>query len=119
MTGVIAACDAVFDDGLFRIARIAPPPDGLVLTGEADETECQALVKALAQLPSRSGLGRPAEVHLEVSGLELCSAAALHVMIAPAAAGDRLVVLHHPMAGLLAMIRVAGWCELPGVVVAG
>ena len=116
MTGAITARDVLFDDGVFKIARIAPPPDGLVLTGEADEAGYHALVQALAGLPSRNGAAPP-EVHLELSGLEFCDAAALRAMIAPARDGSRRVVLHHPAAGLRALIRIAGWCELPGLTV--
>ena len=116
MTGILTACDVVFDDGVLRIARIAPPPDGLVLTGEADEAEHLVLMAALAELPSRNGAGPP-EVHLELSGLEFCDAAALHAMIAPARDGSRRVVLYHPNPGLRALIRIAGWCELPGLTV--
>jgi hypothetical protein len=116
VTGFIAARTAVFDDGMLRIARMEPPCDGLVLTGEADETEYKVLADALAALPGHDGAGPP-EVHLELSGLKFCDAAALHAMIAPAANGTRRVVLHRPSAGIRAMIRIAGWCELPGLAV--
>ena len=114
MTGVISASfDAVFDDGVLRIARIEPPPPGLVLSGEADEAGYEPLVAALAQLPG--GDGSPAEVHLDLSGLVFCDAAALHAMIAPAEDGGRTVVLHDPAAPLRALIRIAGWDDLPGL----
>jgi hypothetical protein len=116
VTGIITARDVVFDDGLLRIARIAPPPEGLVLTGAADKTQYQVLAGALAGLPGRNGTGPP-ELHLELSGLEFCDAAALHAMIAPVMDGTRRVVLHRPAAGLRALIRIAGWCELPGLTV--
>ena len=115
MTGAIVASSVVmYDDGVFRIARIEPPPPGLVLAGEADETGYRALVAALAQLRGGNG-GEPLTVHLELSGLEFCDAAALHAMIAPAEEGGRRVVLHRPAATLQALIRIAGWDELPGV----
>lgn len=116
MTGVIAAGAVVFDDGVLRIARIEPPLDGLVLAGEADEDGYRPLVQALAQLPGRNGRS-PAETHLELSGLEFCDAAALHAMIALAADGGRRVVLHRPGPALQALIRIAGWDELPGLTV--
>jgi hypothetical protein len=53
-------------------------------------------------------------MHLELSGLEFCDAAALHAMIAPAGDGRR-VVLHRPAAALQALIHIAGWDEIPGV----
>lgn len=115
MTGATDARDVVFDDGVLRIARIAPPRHGLVLTGVADEPRYQQLVEALVLLPSGNGSGPP-EVHLELSGLEFCGAAALHAMIA-LADGSRYVVLHRPTAGLRALIRIAGWYELPGLTV--
>ena len=113
MAGVIAAGQVVFDDGVLRIARIEPPPEGLVLTGEADEDGYRPLVEALERLAGRDGSG-PAEVHLELSGLQFCDAAALHAMIVPAGDGRR-VVLHRPAETLRALIRIVGWDELPGL----
>jgi ABC-type transporter Mla MlaB component len=114
LTGtVFAGSDVVFDDGVLRIARIEPPRIGLVLTGEADESGYRPLVEALARLPRHNGSGQ-AEVHLELSGLEFCDAAALHAMIA-LAEGGRRIVLHQPPAPLRALIRIAGWDELPGL----
>ena len=83
MTGIIVAGGVIFDDGVLRIARIEAPPEGLVLSGEADEDGYQPLAQALAQLTDGNGSG-PSEVHLELSSLEFCDAAALHAMIAPA-----------------------------------
>lgn len=118
MTGIIAAGGVVFDDGVLRIVRMRPPPEGLVLTGEADETGYRSLAEALARLVGRDGRG-PAEVQLDLSGLEFCDAAALHAMIAPASDGGRRVVLHRPAPALRALIRIAGWDELPGLMVVG
>jgi anti-anti-sigma regulatory factor len=116
VTGIVAAGDFVFDDGVLRIARMKPPPDGLVLAGEADESGYQPLVEALARLAGCDGAG-PAEIHLELSGLEFCDAAALRAMIAPAEDGGRRVVLHGPAPALRALIRIVGWDELPGLTV--
>jgi ABC-type transporter Mla MlaB component len=101
----------VYDDGTLRISRIRPPSYGLVLEGEADETGYEPLVAALAQLGAGNGAGR-IEVHLDLSGLRYCDAAALHAMIAAAEDGSRNVVLYHPAAQLRALIRIAGWDEL-------
>ena len=117
MTGIIAAGAAVFDDGMLRIARTEPPPDGLVLTGEADEAGYRPLVEALSRLVGRDGSG-PAEVHLDLSGLEFCDAAALHAMIVLARDGDRRIVLHRPAAALRALIHIVGWDQLAGLTVA-
>jgi ABC-type transporter Mla MlaB component len=114
VTRAIAARDVVFDDGGLWIARIEPPPDGLMLAGEADETGYQPLLEALDRVSGRSGNG-PGEMHLELSGLEFCDAAALHAMIAPAEDGGQRVVLHRPAAALQTLIRIAGWDELPGI----
>jgi ABC-type transporter Mla MlaB component len=114
VTGAIAARDVVFDDGVLWIARINPPPEGLMLAGEADEDGYRPLVEALDRVPG-SGSSRSADMHLELSGLEFCDAAALHAMIAPAEDGGRRVVLHWPAAALRALIRIAGWDELPGL----
>lgn len=114
MTGVIGAGDVVFDDAVLRIARMAAPLEGLVLSGEADEDGYRPLVQALAQLGGGNG-SRPSEVHLDLSGLGFCDAAALHAMIAAAVDGDRRVVLHHPGPELRALIRIAGWGEFPGL----
>jgi ABC-type transporter Mla MlaB component len=111
---VPASGDVIYDDGILRISRIHPPRAGLVLAGEADESGYKPLVTALAQLASSDGSG-PAEVHLDLSGLEFCDAAALHAMIAPAEERHRQIVLHHPPAPLQALIRIAGWDELPGL----
>lgn len=102
--------DIVYDDGVLRIARAQPPPQGLVLAGEADETGYQPLVAALAQLTNGGGA---AEVHIDLSGLRFCDAAALHAMIAAAENGSHSIILHHPPAQLQALIRIAGWDELP------
>ena len=117
MAGVIAAGDVVFDDGVLRIVAWTEPPSvGLVLSGEADESGYQPLVKALARLAGPDGSG-PAEIHLDLSGLQFCDAAALHAMIAPAGEGGRRVVLHRPAPALQALIRITGWEELPGLAV--
>lgn len=114
MTGLAADFGgAVYDDGVLRITRIEAPP-GLVLAGEADDGGQKALVAALAQLYGRDGAG-PAEVHLDLSGLQFCDAAALHAMIAPAEDGTRRVVLHGPAPPLQALIRIAGWDAWPGL----
>ena len=117
MVGVFAASSGVvYDDGVLRIARIEPPLLGLLLTGEADETGYQPLVAALAQFADSRG--NPAEVvHLDLSGLQFCDAAALHAMIELTAGGSRPVVLHNPSAALRALIRITGWDELPGLTV--
>lgn len=113
MAGAIAASnEVVYDDGTLRISRMQPPPCGLVLAGEADETGYRALVTALAQFPPDYGNDR-IEVHVDLSGLRFCDAAALHAMIAAAEDGSRDVVLHHPAPQLRALIRIAGWDELP------
>lgn len=115
MTGGIAASrDVVYDDGVLRIRRVQPPLHGLVLTGEADEAGYQPLVSALAQLTGGNGSSAD-EVHIHLSGLRFCDAAALHAMIAPAADGSRRVVLHQPPSGLRTLIRIAGWDALPGL----
>jgi ABC-type transporter Mla MlaB component len=117
LTGAIAASsEVVYDDGTLRISRMQPPPLGLVLAGEADEAGYQPLVAALAGLPAVNGDDR-IEVHVDLSGLRYCDAAALHAMIAAAEDGSRRVVLHHPAAPLRALIRIAGWQELPGLTV--
>ena len=110
-----ASSDVVYDDGVLWIIRIEPPPPTLLLTGEADETGYQPLVAALAQLPGSHG--SPAEVHLDLSGLQFCDAAALHAMIELAADGSRVVVMHSPSAPLQALMRITGWDELPGLTV--
>ena len=115
MTGVIAtSSDVVYDDGILRITRIQPPADSLALAGEADETGYQPLVAALSQLPRGNDSGL-AEVHLDLSRLVFCDAAALHAMIAAVADGSRRVVLHQPAAPLRALLRITGWDELPGL----
>jgi len=71
---------------------------------------------ALAQFADSRG--SPAEVvHLDLSGLQFCDAAALHAMIELTAGGSRPVVLHNPSAALRALIRITGWDELPGLTV--
>jgi len=115
LTGdIVASSDVVYDDGVLRIARTRPPLNGLVLAGEADEAGYQPLVWALAQLTGGNGSG-PDEIHLGLSGLLFCDAAALRAMIAPAADGGRRVVLHQPASGLRALIRIVGWDALPGL----
>lgn len=114
MTGVFVQRADVFDDGVLRITQMEPPPCGLVLAGEADECGYKPLVDALMRL---LGDGPP-EVHLDLSGLEFCDAAALHAMIAPAVNGRR-VVLHRPAPALQALVRIAGWDELPGLRMTG
>jgi ABC-type transporter Mla MlaB component len=115
LAGVFAASGVVYDDGVLRIARIEPPPLGLLLTGEADETGYQPLVAALAQLAG--GHGSPAEVHLDLSGLVFCDVACLHAMIELTGDGSRVLVLHNPPAPLQALIRITGWDEVPGLTV--
>ena len=56
-------------------------------------------------------------MHLDLSGLQFCDAAALHAMIALAMNGGPRVVLHRPAAALQALIRIADWDELPGLTV--
>lgn len=113
MTRAIPASgEVIYDDGLLRICRIQPPRIGLVLTGEADETRYEPLVAALAQVIGSDGTGA-ANVHMDLSSLEFCDAAALHAMIAPAEDGGRPIVLHRPPAPLRALIRIAGWDQLP------
>lgn len=116
MTRIVPAGDVVFDDGVLRIARLKPPPEGLLLAGEADENGHKPLVDALARLSGSNGSG-PAEFHLELSALEFCDAAALHAMIALAEDGGRRVVLHSPAPALHALIRIVGWDEIPGLTV--
>lgn len=112
MTGAIAGSgEIVYDDGVLRIARVKAP-HGLVLAGEADEAGYQPLVAALAQLTNGGGAS---EVHIDLSALRFCDAAALHAMIAAAENGSHSVVLHHPPANLQALIRIAGWDELPNL----
>lgn len=114
MTGLAAASGGInYDDGVLRIAHLEEPP-GLVLAGEADEGGYHALVAALAQFHGRIG-ECPSEVRLDLSALEFCDAAALHAMIAPAEDGNRRVVLYRPARPLQALIRIAGWDELPGL----
>lgn len=112
MAGVIGAASDVFDDGVLRITLMEPPPYGLVLAGEADESGYNPLVAALMRLLG-DGTGPP-EVHLDLSGLEFCDAAALHAMVAPAGNGRR-VVLYRPAPALQALVRIVGWDELPGL----
>jgi ABC-type transporter Mla MlaB component len=116
LVGVVAASGGVvYDDGVLRIARMEPPPLGLLLTGEADEDGYGPLVAALTQLPGT--YESPAEVHLDLSGLQFCDAAALHAMIELTANGSRVVVLHNPSATLRSLIRITGWDGLPGLTV--
>lgn len=120
MTGVFVQRPDVFDDGVLRITQMEPPPYGLVLAGEADECGYKPLVDALMRLLGDGGGdgAGPPEVHLDLSGLEFCDAAALHAMIAPAVNGRR-VVLHRPAPALQALVRIAGWDELPGLRMTG
>jgi anti-anti-sigma regulatory factor len=106
-----------YDDGVLAISDTDSPP-GLILSGEIDEVEYPALVRALERFTDST------EVHLDLSGLHYCDVSCLRAMVLLASpdSGDqvgRQVVLHKVPTYLATTLRILGWDRIPGLSVCG
>jgi len=105
----------VYDDGVLRMTLAGSPPV-LVIDGEIDEDTYPALVQKLGELMG------PAEIHLNLAGVQYCDLAGLRAMVLLAGASPggrgRRVVLHEVPPHLQAVLGIVGWDSTPGLVLA-
>jgi anti-anti-sigma regulatory factor len=103
-------------DGSDRLViRQTATPPGLALSGEVDASNVQLLERALAVAARAS----EQDLHLDLSGLEFCDLGGMRAIVRAAetlGTGRRLVV-HALPAVLNDALRLAGWAELPQLVV--
>ena len=105
----------VYDDGVLRMTLVGSPPV-LVISGEIDEDTYPALVQKLGELMG------PADIHLNLAGVQYCDLAGLRAMVLLTGASHggraRRVVLHEVPAHLQAVLGIVGWDSTPGLVLA-
>jgi anti-anti-sigma factor len=105
---------AVYDDGVLRMTATSSPP-GLAIAGEIDESTYPALVGKLKELAG------PADIHLNLAGVEYCDLAGLRAIIrlADASLGShgRRVVLHEVPQHLRTVLGIVGWDSTPGLAI--
>ena len=105
---------SVYDDGVLRMTSTGSPPV-LVIEGEIDEDTYPALVRKLGELTG------PAEIHLNLAGVQYCDLAGLRAMILLTGAGHgrrvRRVILHEVPPHLRAVLNIVGWDATPGLVI--
>jgi ABC-type transporter Mla MlaB component len=95
-------------DGAWFTASLLEGRAGLRLAGDADVLSVRALRAAIAALPA--GLH---EVHLQLSGLDAIDVSAVRELLAIAQQPARpQLILHHPPAILLRLIRLL-WTGSP------
>jgi len=101
--------------GSMEVMRRRRPP-GLLVSGEIDTTNADALGHTLA-----AELAGSDEVHLDLGAVLFCDLGGVRAIVRAAqSAGDgHRVVMHGMPIHLRRALRVAGWGELPCVVVAG
>lgn len=105
--------ETVVTAGPMEVARRRRPP-GLLVSGEIDTTNAETLGDTLAaELAGRD------EVHLDLASVLFCDLGGVRAIVRAAqSAGDGHRVVVHGMPGhLRRALRVAGWSDLPSVVV--
>ena len=116
--------DAIYDDGVLRVAWAGSPPV-LVLAGEIDESTYPGLVGALKEAANGDG-----EIHLSLAEVEYCDLAGLRAIIlltgtdsyshnGDAPSPSRRVVLHEVPLQLQTVLRIVGWDSVPGLALDG
>lgn len=104
--------------GPLRITRTGTPAR-LAIAGEIDESTYPSLVASLDELTRDAP-----EVHLDLAGVIYCDLAGLRAMVrlagpGPEGAPDRRLVLHQVPDQLRAVLEIIGWDAVPGLVLAG
>jgi ABC-type transporter Mla MlaB component len=104
----------LYDDGVLRMTATSRPP-GLVIAGEIDEGTHPALVGKLDELTG------PADIHINLAGVEYCDLAGLRAIIRLAGASGghpgRRLVLHEVPQHLRTVLAIVGWDSTPGLVI--
>ncbi|GAA3232819.1 MEDS domain-containing protein [Actinocorallia longicatena] len=106
--------DDVYYDGVLRITPTFTPP-GLALAGAVEESTFPALTEALQRLGGETG-----HLCLDLTDLDFCDMAGLRVMLAARTSPDgqeRMVLLRGVGETLAGLLKIAGWDDLPGLVV--
>ena len=115
--------DAIYDDGVLRVAWSGSPPV-LALAGEIDESTYPGLVGALKEAANGSE-----EIHVSLADVEYCDLAGLRAIILLTGTdsdsqngdtpGGRRVVLHEVPSQLQTVLRIVGWDSVPGLSLEG
>ena len=85
--------------------------DTLVLSGDIDEDTYPALIEALSRIPRDS-----AGLHVDLSAVTFCDLAGLRAIVR-LAESTTPVTLHDLPGTLLAVMKILGWDQQPGLVV--
>ncbi|GAB3669602.1 hypothetical protein GCM10027589_37420 [Actinocorallia lasiicapitis] len=106
--------DDVYDDEVLRISPTFTPP-GLALAGAVEESTFPALSDALHTLGRRTG-----HLCLDLSEVDYCDMGGLRTMLSARTSPDgyeRMLLLRGVREPVAELLRVAGWSDLPGLVV--
>ncbi|WP_242903863.1 MEDS domain-containing protein [Actinomadura terrae] len=111
--GAGVRADALFDDGVLRIAPLFAPP-GLRLSGVLDASTLPALAAALRDLDDGA-----AHLCIDLSRLDFCDLEGVRGLVEAnrsTAVLDRQVILRATPGCVELMLRVSGWRDAPGIV---
>jgi anti-anti-sigma regulatory factor len=111
--------DAVYDDGMLRIAWVGSPAV-LAIAGEIDEATYPGLLGALKEVADE-----PGDVHVCLAGVDYCDLAGLRAIVMLTGSDGqrhdvdgrhgRRVVLHEVPSQLQTVLRIVGWDTVPGL----
>jgi hypothetical protein len=104
----------IYVDTILRIVPTVDPP-GLALVGDVENSNVQAVARALAGLPSAAG-----DVHLDLTGLLFCDLGGLQAIVRAAQALEpgRRLVLHGIPRQLERALEIVDWAPLPNLSIA-